>query len=280
MTARATSTITAVLVDDEQLAREELSYLLKEFPDVELLASGRNGLEAIKLIENFEPDVVFLDVQMPGLDGFGVIQKLRQTDVPLPHFILATAYDQYAIEAFRWEALDYLLKPIEKERLALAVERAAKAVAEKAKPQPAELAGPKPALHRGRPGSDLRDDRRWVDHGCCVERRGRIELPDHRGAAVEPGSGCFLARAPVVSGEHQPDQGSDSVVQVELPAQDGRQEADRDSSEPGADQAAAGVAEAVVGSWEGEMQSKAVTVDAYLRSLPVDRRRAISAVRE
>jgi len=65
MTARATSTITAVLVDDEQLAREELSYLLKEFPDVEVLASGRNGLEAIKLIESLEPDVVFLDVQMP-----------------------------------------------------------------------------------------------------------------------------------------------------------------------------------------------------------------------
>ena len=85
MTVRATSTITAVLVDDEQLAREELSYLLKEFPDVELLASGRNGLEAIKLIENFEPDVVFLDVQMPGLDGFGVIQKLRETDMsPAP----------------------------------------------------------------------------------------------------------------------------------------------------------------------------------------------------
>src|SRR5689334_11578524 len=133
MTARATSTITAVLVDDEQLAREELSYLLKEFPDVEVLASGRNGLEAIKLIESLEPDVVFLDVQMPGLDGFGVIQKLRETDVPLPHFILATAYDQYALEAFRWEALDYLLKPIEKDRLALSIERARKVISEKAK---------------------------------------------------------------------------------------------------------------------------------------------------
>ena len=80
----------------------------------------------MKLIENLEPDVVFLDVQMPGLDGLGVIQKLREKNIPLPHFILATAYDQYAVEAFRWEALDYLLKPIEKERLALAVERAAR----------------------------------------------------------------------------------------------------------------------------------------------------------
>ncbi|HYK18584.1 MAG TPA: LytTR family DNA-binding domain-containing protein [Bryobacteraceae bacterium] len=148
MTSRATGAISAILVDDEQLASEELSYLLKEFPEVDILATGKNGLEAIKLIETLEPDVVFLDVQMPGLDGFGVIQKLRDKNIPLPYFILATAYDQYALEAFRWEALDYLLKPIEKERLALAVERAAKAVAEKAKPQPAELAGPKPALQR------------------------------------------------------------------------------------------------------------------------------------
>jgi len=133
MTARATSTISAVLVDDEQLAREELSYLLKEFPDVEVLATARNGVEAIKLITDLEPDVVFLDVQMPGVDGLGVIQKLREKNVPLPHFILATAYDQYALEAFRLEALDYLLKPIEKERLALSVERARKMIAEKAR---------------------------------------------------------------------------------------------------------------------------------------------------
>jgi two-component system response regulator LytT len=148
MTVRATSTISAVLVDDEQLAREELSYLLKEFADIEVLATARNGLEAIKLIENLEPDVVFLDVQMPGLDGLGVIQQLREKNVPLPHFILATAYDQYALEAFRLDALDYLLKPIEKERLALSIERARKAVAEKARtPQP-EAAPVKPGAQR------------------------------------------------------------------------------------------------------------------------------------
>src|SRR5713226_8842918 len=124
MTARAAGTISAVLIDDEQLAREELTYLLKEFPDIEILAAGKNGLEALKLIEDLEPDVVFLDVQMPGIDGLGVIQKLREKNVPLPHFILATAYDQYALEAFRLEALDYLLKPIEKERLAVTIERA------------------------------------------------------------------------------------------------------------------------------------------------------------
>lgn len=128
-----TTTISAVLVDDEQLACEELAYLLKEFPDVELVATGRNGLEAVRLIEDLEPDLVFLDVQMPGLDGFGVIQKLREDNVPLPHFVLATAYDQYALEAFRWEALDYLLKPVEKDRLALSIERARKVISEKAK---------------------------------------------------------------------------------------------------------------------------------------------------
>lgn len=132
MNARASATITAIIVDDEQLACEELSYLLKEFADLELLATARNGIEALKLIEDLEPDIAFLDVQMPGLDGLGVIQKLREKNIPLPYFVLATAYDQYALEAFRWEALDYLLKPIEKERLAVTLERARKAVSDKA----------------------------------------------------------------------------------------------------------------------------------------------------
>jgi len=133
MSIRATSTIAAILVDDEPLARDELSFLLKEFPEIELLASGSNGVEAVKLIHDLEPDLVFLDVQMPGLDGLGVIQKIRQEELPLPHFILATAYDQYAIEAFRLEAMDYLLKPVEKDRLALTIERARRAIAEKAR---------------------------------------------------------------------------------------------------------------------------------------------------
>ncbi len=132
MLARATtSTIATILVDDEQLACDELAYLLKDFPDIELIATGRNGLEAVKMIEEMEPDLVFLDVQMPGLDGMSVIRKLQEKNVPLPHFVLATAYDQYALQAFRLEALDYILKPIEKERLAVTVERARRQVAEK-----------------------------------------------------------------------------------------------------------------------------------------------------
>jgi len=148
MITRATSTISALLVDDEQLARDELSFLLKEFPEVEVLATAKNGLEAIKLIENLEPDVVFLDVQMPGLDGLGVIRKLREKNVPLPHFILATAYDQYALEAFRLEALDYLLKPIEKDRLALSIERAHKVVQDQAKAAQPEAPAPKSLTQR------------------------------------------------------------------------------------------------------------------------------------
>jgi len=124
MTERATSTLSAILIEDEQLAREELAYLLKEIPDVEVLATGRNGLEAIKLIENLEPDVVFLDVQMPGLDGFGVIKRLLDRKVPLPKIVFATAFDQYAVKAFEVNAVDYILKPFDKKRVAQSVEKA------------------------------------------------------------------------------------------------------------------------------------------------------------
>jgi len=144
----AQATISAILVDDETLASEELAYLLKEFADIEILATASNGLEAVKLIEDLEPDLVFLDVQMPGLDGMGVIRKLREKKIPLPYFVMSTAYEQYAVEAFRWEALDYLLKPVEKDRLAMAVERARKGIAERAKSAQPEAPAPKPSLQR------------------------------------------------------------------------------------------------------------------------------------
>jgi two-component system LytT family response regulator/two-component system response regulator LytT len=140
--------ISAIVVDDEKLASDELSYQLREFADVEVIATASNGLEAVEMIENLEPDLVFLDVQMPGLDGMGVIRKLREKEIPLPYFVMATAYDQYAVEAFKWEALDYLLKPVEKDRLAQAIDRARKGVAERQKSAPAELPPPKPSLQR------------------------------------------------------------------------------------------------------------------------------------
>lgn len=151
MTDRATSTITAVLVDDERLALDELAYLIKEFPDLEVVGTAANGVEALDLIDELDPDLVFLDVQMPGLDGLGVIRKLRETRGRLPYFILATAYDQYAVEAFRVEAMDYLLKPIEKDRLAVSLDRARRAIEEKARTAPAEPAIELPA-QPSRPG--------------------------------------------------------------------------------------------------------------------------------
>jgi two-component system LytT family response regulator/two-component system response regulator LytT len=122
-------------VDDEQLACDELSYLLKDFPELDVIATGSNGLEAMELIRKMEPDLVFLDVNMPGLDGMGVVRQLREKGVELPHVIFVTAYDQYAVEAFRLEALDYLLKPVDKVRLAESVERARRALQERKAPE-------------------------------------------------------------------------------------------------------------------------------------------------
>ena len=118
MRERATATLTTVIVDDEQLASDELAFLLRDFPEVEVVATGRNGLEAVEMIQKIEPDLVFLDVHMPGQDGVGVVRELRESGIPLPHFIFVTAYEQYAVEAFRLEAMDYLLKPVDKARLA------------------------------------------------------------------------------------------------------------------------------------------------------------------
>ena len=128
MRERATVTLSTVLVDDEELARDELKFLLQDFPEVEVIAIGSNGLEAVDLVTRLEPHLLFLDVQMPGLDGVGVVRKLKEKGLDLPHIVFSTAYDQYAVEAFRLEASDYLLKPIDKARLAETIARVAKAV--------------------------------------------------------------------------------------------------------------------------------------------------------
>jgi DNA-binding LytR/AlgR family response regulator len=116
--------LSAVIVDDEQLAREELAFLLKNVGDVEVVAQGKNGVEAVNLIREHNPDLVFLDVQMPGLDGFGVIKKLLDRKLPLPKIVFATAFDQYAVKAFEVNAVDYLLKPFDKKRVAQSIEKA------------------------------------------------------------------------------------------------------------------------------------------------------------
>src|SRR3954452_1231169 len=130
--AGAKMSLSAVIVNDEQLARDELAYLLKNADDVSVVAQGKNGLEAVNLIKEHNPDLVFLDVQMPGLDGFGVIKKLLDKKIRLPQVVFATAFDQYAVKAFEVNAVDYLLKPFDKKRVTQAVQKARLRVASKA----------------------------------------------------------------------------------------------------------------------------------------------------
>jgi len=148
MRDRATATLTTIVVDDEQLACDELSYLLKDFPEVELVATGSNGLQALEMIQQLEPDLVFLDVHMPGLDGMGVVRQLREKDVELPYFIFVTAYDQYAVEAFRLKAMDYLLKPVDKGRLAETLEHVRRTMQDKKTPEAAATPKSGPATPR------------------------------------------------------------------------------------------------------------------------------------
>ena len=108
--------LTALIIDDEPLARQELQYLLERAGGVEVLAQGTNGIEAVELIRAHKPDLVFLDVQMPGLDGFGVLKKLLDRKVPMPQVVFATAFNQYAVRAFEVNAVYYLLKPFDRKR--------------------------------------------------------------------------------------------------------------------------------------------------------------------
>jgi two-component system LytT family response regulator/two-component system response regulator LytT len=111
--------LTALIIDDEPLARQELQYLLDAAGDVSVLAQGTNGIEAVGLIRTHKPDVVFLDVRMPGLDGFAVLKKVLAADrrARLPQIVFATAFDQYAVKAFEVNAVDYLLKPFDAKRV-------------------------------------------------------------------------------------------------------------------------------------------------------------------
>lgn len=115
-------TVRAIIVDDEELARERIADLLTGDPQIEVVAQAAGGHEAVEMILEHRPDLVFLDVQMPELDGFGVIQSLEPDEIPAVIFI--TAYDAYAVKAFEVHALDYLLKPFDRERFSTALTRA------------------------------------------------------------------------------------------------------------------------------------------------------------
>src|SRR5258705_2754379 len=111
--------IRAVIIDDERLARNELKKLLLEFPEIEIIAEAANANEGIEKIDSLNPDLVFLDIQMPGKTGFDMLAELDKA----PDVIFTTAYDDYALKAFEVNALDYLLKPVEPKRLADAIRK-------------------------------------------------------------------------------------------------------------------------------------------------------------
>ena len=112
----------ALVVDDEQLAREELCFQLEQAGGVAIVGQASDGVKALQMAGEIKPDVVFLDIQMPGLTGFEVARRLLLVDAP-PHIVFVTAFDQYAMDAFERAAADYLLKPVSDERLAQTVER-------------------------------------------------------------------------------------------------------------------------------------------------------------
>jgi two-component system LytT family response regulator len=116
------NTLKTIIVDDENLARRGLSLRLAKMPEVEVVAECRNGHEALAAVAEFAPDLVFLDIQMPGMDGFAVVEQLQADTTPMIVFV--TAFDEYAVDAFRIHAVDYVLKPIDEERLQEAVKRA------------------------------------------------------------------------------------------------------------------------------------------------------------
>jgi two-component system LytT family response regulator len=115
--------ISTIIVDDEPLARKGLTLRLAEFDNIEVIGECKNGIEAVALIPQLRPDLVFLDIQMPGLNGFQVINKLQELNQPMPLIVFVTAFDSYAIKAFDVHALDYVLKPVDEKRLRDAVDK-------------------------------------------------------------------------------------------------------------------------------------------------------------
>jgi two-component system, LytTR family, response regulator len=112
--------ITSLIVDDEQLARELLREYIDQTPDLSVIGEAAKGKDAVEMIDTMKPDLIFLDVQMPGMTGFDVLDEIEHD----PFVIFTTAYDQYAIRAFEKNAVDYLLKPLDQERFKLAIDRA------------------------------------------------------------------------------------------------------------------------------------------------------------
>jgi two-component system LytT family response regulator len=143
LTADTKQTIRALIVDDEELARQVLRELLVAHPEIQVLAECANGFDAVKAVAEHKPDLMFLDVQMPKLSGFDVLELIER-DIAV---VFVTAYDQYAMKAFEVHAVDYLLKPIGRERFEAALDRAKQRIGEKMPPAVELAADARPAQH-------------------------------------------------------------------------------------------------------------------------------------
>ena len=154
----------AIIIDDERLARNELKKLLSEFPDIEVVGEAANAAEGIEKIESLSPDLIFLDIQMPGKTGFDMLMELERA----PHVIFTTAYDEFALKAFEVNALDYLMKPVEPKRLADAIHKLQQA-------EEKELAAAMVGMNRGMLGEN---DQVFVKDGerCWFVKLGEVRL--------------------------------------------------------------------------------------------------------
>lgn len=177
--------IRAVLVDDEQLARDEMAYLLGQIGGVELIGQADNGVSALETIQKLQPELVFLDVQMPGLTGFEVARRLLDDapDGPTAHIVFVTAFDRHAIEAFEVNAVDYLLKPVDPARLEIALDRARRRLASD---RPERDSGPPATL----PGSGINPDQLEKIVQLVADRQSRRER-----LAVKVGERFMLVQA-------------------------------------------------------------------------------------
>ena len=148
-------TIRTILVDDEPLATQGLQLRLQAFDDVEVVGTAANGREAIRQIKTHKPDLVFLDIQMPGFDGFSVIQGLMDVDPPL--FVFVTAFSEHALRAFDAQAVDYLMKPVDEDRLAATMDRVRQRLTEKRSAEESERLKEALAEHAPEAAEELAD---------------------------------------------------------------------------------------------------------------------------
>jgi len=185
----------AVIVDDEELARGYLRELLAAHPEVEIAAECANGFEAVKAVAETAPDLLFLDVQMPKLDGFEVLELIDRSSDPPPAVIFVTAYDQYAMRAFDAHAVDYLLKPFSSERFERALERARSRLSERR--LPVELAAARAPAERPE-RIVVRDGTRV--HVIPLDKLDYVEAQDDY-VAFHSGGKSYLKQQPIASVE-------------------------------------------------------------------------------